>query len=107
MDLVIERRYGHTAFCIIIENKIGALEQPGQLTRYFSYLQKHPAPAYRRFLIYLHAMGKEHKPISGKNCLVIRYQDEIRRMLLQSFPDVRASVIRDAIRQYVEVIDGL
>jgi hypothetical protein len=74
MDLVIERRFGPKAFCIIIENKIGALEQANQLQRYSSYLEKHPASKDRRFLVYLHAFEEDHRPKSGKNCLVLRYQ---------------------------------
>lgn len=107
MDLVIERRFGLKAFCIIIENKIRALEQPKQLQRYLSYLKKHPAPRNRRFLVYLHAFGNEHRPKSGKNCLVVRYQNEIRNMLRESYPHVRAQTVRDTIRQYLAVIDDL
>jgi hypothetical protein len=107
MDLVIERRSGLEPFCIVIENKIRAPEQPGQIPRYLAYLKKHPAPRNRRFLVYLHAFGDEHRPKSGKKCLVMRYQNEIRNMLRESYPHVRAEAVRDTIRQYLAVIDDL
>ena len=50
MDLVIERRQGRNKFCIIIENKIQAVEQRHQMARYEEYLKRHPAKKNRRFL---------------------------------------------------------
>lgn len=104
MDLVIERRFGARAFCIIIENKIGALEQATQLQRYSSYLRKHPAPRNRCFLVYLHAFEEDHRPKSGKCSLVLRYQNHIMSMLRESEADVRAQIVKDTIRQYRAVI---
>ena len=107
MDLIIERRFGLDPFCIIIENKIRAFEQSNQLERYLSYLKKHVAPSNRCFLVYLHAFGDEHRPKSGNNCLVMRYQNQITNMLRQADTYVRAQTVRDTLRQYRAVIDEL
>jgi hypothetical protein len=110
MDIVINRWSGRRAFCIVIENKISAGEQEEQLSRYSrEYLQKRHVPPERRHLVYLHAKSEDHKPKSGGNTpvVILRYQDHIKRMLVQCLPQIRSEVVKELIKQYIAIIEEL
>ncbi len=108
LDLIIECSSGKDAFCIIIENKIHAAEQHGQLARYKEYLDKHIARADRRFLVYLHARDENHVPATDlRSILILRYQVHIRRMLNDCLSLIKASAVRMTVDQYLAVIDAI
>ena len=110
-DIVIERLSCEKdkRFCVVVENKIGAGEQEGQLRRYWEYLEEKPVHSKRKFLVYLHAKGAGHKPQSGSGirCTILRYQDHICGMLEKCLTHVKSRKVRDLLSQYLDVVRSL
>ena len=115
MDIVIERLTGkhEERFCIVVENKIEATDQPSQLDRYWEqYLSRRSVPDGRRFLIYLHAKGPDHQPgsggsVPGQALKVLTYASDITPMLSKCKQNVKATNVRETIEQYLEVVKHL
>lgn len=102
MDLLLE-----CAGCgIAIENKIWAGEQPDQLKRYATYLQRrHRAGG---ILLYLTLDGKEAASHGGADYLRISYREHILAWLEKCLQaSYRFIPINQVLLQYREVVRGL
>jgi len=51
--------------------------------------------------------GHHARTASGVSYFRLSYQNDIRQWLPDCLPIIKAPVVRDAIRQYLEVIQGL
>lgn len=102
MDLLLE-----CAGCgIAIENKIWAGEQPDQLKRYASYLQRRHGTGGR--LLYLTPDGKAAYSHGGADYLRISYQEHILAWLEKCLQaSYRFIPINQVLLQYREVVRGL
>lgn len=100
IDILVTDNKNHA---IIIENKIDASEQEGQLCRYNNYAKDMGFSDYR--LLYLTLNGKDSETISNidkTNYVPISYQKEILNWL-ESCVGIAACypLIRETIRQYI------
>lgn len=105
-------------FAIIIENKIYASDQLGQITRYWRQIQR-LAPKEKRLLIYLTPGGSKPSKDSfkgltpgerhelEKELICLSYQKDISHMLNSLLEDVKASVVKETIQQYIRTLGVL
>ena len=108
LDMLLDDGYGKL---IVIENKIHAVDQPGQLLRYHNFCEKNTG-ATLIYLIYLTKYGEHATEISTCNvnfsytCLsykehILRWLDDCHRA------SVSLPVIRESILQYKCLIQEL
>lgn len=104
IDILIEDRKGN---CVIIENKIYALDQPLQLERYFRY------PAQHIKLYYLTLEGNRPSPESRGNLsedeyTCISYKNDIIDWLDKCHKEaVSRPFLRETLGQYINLINYL
>ena len=117
IDILISYRDSHKHFAIAIENKIGAVDQPKQLERYYNYLKK----IYKKnfLLIYLSPYG--HPPVTPysinevlleelKNTGVLKiisYSVQVRDVLQNTLQKIEADNVRPLAYQYLQIIKNL
>jgi len=107
--------------CVVIENKIYAGDQPGQLARYYTWLKRHSLYELARSrLIYLTPGGGEPSSDSPTYTLdgevfgeardyvhCMSYRRHIRDWLTECLDHLEADVIAGVLRQYLASIDAL
>ena len=108
--------------CVVIENKIDAMDQPGQLARYYRWIQEgSPYSLKKSRLIYL-TIGGFHPTASSfqidgirdieikeirDKLILMSWKTDIRKWLRESLGEVQASGVRETLRQYLKIIEGL
>jgi hypothetical protein len=125
IDILIRYRDSNKHFTIAIENKIGAIDQPKQLQRYYKYLND----VYKEniLLVYLSpggnepSTGNESDPVQTysitkklleelkdkKEIRIISYKKEIKELLNNTINDIKAESVRSIVNQYLQIIDFL
>lgn len=114
IDIYIEYRSPTKRFAIGIENKIFAKDQPDQLQRYSTYLQREFESNY--LLLYL--TPRERKPEMPysiteekyneleKNGLIklITYEKHIAGLLKSALPEIKSLKVKSIVHQYLQTI---
>lgn len=92
---------------IVIENKIGAADQPDQLGRYWRWMQQYRCKTQRLF--YLTPTGRRStEPYSeGIPYVVLSYRDNIRAFIESALFDVQAPRLREILAQYLELLTAM
>lgn len=103
LDIVVEAP--ELNFLMVVENKIGALEQKDQIGRYQSWLsrQRHD----RRVLIYLTPRGWRATTASSEDYFRLSYAEDVVAWLESALPNVKAPRVREAVTQYRDLIRDL
>lgn len=116
IDLFITFRYENEKYCIAIENKINAGDQPNQLERYYNYMNNHFEGSIKK-LIYLTKGGKFPSSYSLKNELLNKYLQEnvlflrsykshIKNWIDQILQDQISEIVRYTLLQYQQTINS-
>lgn len=105
--------------CIVIENKINARDQSGQLARYHRWLTSMGYPDFRGSLVYLTLRGDPPSKevsltIDGKYCAEaeqatrrMSYRKDISELLTTVLPRIEAVAVWEIVRQYIGLIERL
>jgi len=105
MDLVVS--CSKLKFLLVIENKIGASEQPDQLKRYADWMEARKGSYVDQALIYLTPEGVRSQTGAGCHYFTLSYHRDISAWLKTSFLGVKAPRVREIIAQYLEIIEAL
>jgi hypothetical protein len=105
LDLVIS--CPDLQFLLVIENKIGAVEQPDQLKRYAEWTDSQQKYFNSRILIYLTPRGVESSSAHGRKYYPLSYHEDIKSWLEKSYGEIQAPRVKDAILQYLQVLKNL
>jgi hypothetical protein len=112
LDIVISNY--HSKHLVVVENKIHAPDQYGQLERYNEWIQNHSyydIPDRKR-LLYLTLSGIKSRDLEkrGKtevSYVQISYKMDIAKWLEETVQKVKAPVVRHVLDQYVSLITRL
>ena len=102
--------------CIIVENKIDAGDQPGQMSRYFRWLKASPYNVNASRLVYLTREGRSPSvlalTVDGKedeearsHVTLLSYKSEIIPLLRKGLLHISAPKLRETLHQYCEIFD--
>lgn len=106
LDVVV--RSLQSRFLMVIENKIDAAEQEDQIGRYQDWLSsRRDYPRDRRVLIFLTPDGRRASTTSNEDYFRLSYAKDIVAWLRSALPNVEAPRVRDAVIQYVDLIESL
>jgi hypothetical protein len=105
LDLVIS--CPDLEFLLMIENKIGAVEQHDQLKRYAKWMDSQQNNFNSRILIYLTPRGDEAASANGCEYYPLSYHEDIKSWLEKSYGEIQAPRVKDAILQYLQVLKNL
>jgi hypothetical protein len=93
---------------LVIENKIGAGEQPDQLDRYSQWLQQQSLyPPAGRALLYLTPDGREASTAGEVPYHRLSYREDIAAWLRDTLNEIGASQVHETLLQYLDVIVAL
>lgn len=92
---------------IVIENKVGAADQPDQLLRYWRWLNQEPLT--RKLLCYLTPHGHRSTTADehGIPYVTLSYRKDIRSMLSDTIIQIKAPRVRETLRQYADIVAAL
>ena len=120
IDILIKYLDNGALKAIVIENKVGAPDQPKQLERYYNYLTRTMLLTDSSFLIaYLKPQkGKPSIPYSisqelyselihKRLLLEIDYNVDMTLIFEKTLPKVKAPVVRETVAQYIHTIKSL
>jgi hypothetical protein len=97
-----------SGFLMVIENKIDAAEQKDQIGRYQDWLSRRTEyPEERRALIYLTPDGRRAGTASNEGYFRLSYAKDVVAWLRSALPNVEAPRVRDAVIQYLDLIESL
>jgi len=91
---------------IVIENKIGASDQPDQLERYRDWMKAQPCKLQQLFYLTPTGHPSDAAYKSGVPYVVLSYKKDIRNVVEMSFAEVVAPRLKETLNQYLELIDG-
>jgi hypothetical protein len=104
LDIVVQS--AGLGFLLVIENKIGAGDQPDQLDRYYRWLQRQDRYQMNRVLVYLTPDGRQSA--TAQACQYVRLSyDDIAGCLGEAMQDIPAPRVREAVTQYQEIAQAL
>jgi len=105
LDLVIS--CPDLQFLLVIENKIGAVEQPDQLKRYAEWMDTQKEYFSSPILIYLTPRGDKAASANGCEYYPLSYHEDIKSWLEKSYGEIQAPRVKDVIFQYLQVVKNL
>jgi hypothetical protein len=106
LDIVVQSP--ESKFLMVIENKIDAAEQKDQIGRYQGWLsRRREYPRDRRVLIYLTPDGRRANTASNEDYFRLSYAEDVVEWLRLALPNVEAPRVRDAVIQYLDLIESL
>lgn len=105
MDIVVLAE--SIGFLLVIENKIDAGEQESQLERYWQWMQTQREKFPNRILIYLTIAGINAYSMKTGTYYKMSYREDIVDWLRHCIPEVKAERVRDALRQYENLVINL
>lgn len=118
IDIIIERLECEFPFCLIIENKIWAVDQEKQIERYWQELKKKKAPENRKKILYLSIDGhlpsewsidnKLRNELENQQVLYcISYKEDVKLWLGKSLQKIESEKVKYIIGQYIDVLKKL
>jgi hypothetical protein len=92
---------------IVIENKIGAADQPEQLLRYWRWLNREALTV--KLLCYLTPSGVRsvEADAHGVPYVILSYREDVRGMLREGIRQVAAPRLREILQQYADIVANL
>lgn len=114
LDIVLECL--EPGFLLVIENKIWAQDQPGQLVRYWRWMKERNLPAHKLLLIYLSPRGKSPTELSFLDCshserteientlILMSYKKNISSIFLHCLEEIEAPGVKEIVRQYIKLL---
>lgn len=91
-------------YIVIIENKVGALEQVDQLKRYSEWLRAQEKFFDKSALIYLTPSGAKSSTAGRFEYFRLSYNNDIRNWLSGALAKVCPAHVRETILQYIQAI---
>jgi hypothetical protein len=105
LDIVI--RSEELSYLCVIENKVDAYEQPGQIKRYSDWMKLQDREFSTQALIYLTPMGIEAMTAIGCVYFRLSYREYIHSWLESILPSIEASRLKEVIQQYSDLVHNL
>ena len=105
LDIVI--RSPDLNYLCVIENKVYAGEQPGQLERYGEWLATQHDDYPQQALIYLTLHGLASNTAQDVKYFRLSYKRDIDWWLIKTIPNIQAPVVKTAVKQYLDLIRKL
>ena len=106
LDLVVAA--SECQVLLVIENKIGAREQPDQLYRYSQWLQRQSLyPPEGKALLYLTPRGWKARTARGSAYSCLSYHEDIVSWLCTTLREIGSPRVREMLVQYLDVITTL
>lgn len=105
LDIVV--RSPDLNYLCVIENKVYAGEQPGQLERYGEWLETQNEDYPQQALIYLTLGGWKSTTAKGVKHFCLSYKRDIAWWLTKTIPNIQAPVVKTAVKQYLDLIRRL
>ena len=106
LDIVVQSP--ESKFLMVIENKVDAAEQKDQIGRYQGWLsRRREYPEERRALIFLTPDGRRASTASNEDYFRLSYAKDVAAWLRSALPNVEALRVRDAVMQYLDLIESL
>ena len=93
-------------YLLVIENKVWAGEQPDQLRRYNDWLATQQQRFITRQLVFLTPTGRKATTAKDSDYVCLSYEQDIQRWLTICLREVKAPIVKDVVRQHLEVISG-
>ena len=117
IDIFIRSQDPQKPFCIVLENKIDASDQPKQMSRYYEYALQIMGDKGKILLVYLTKFGKDLSPDSMGSgvqedlrkidCLhSVTYNGFISSFLKDAIPQIKAPTVRHTVEQYLQLISA-
>ena len=100
-DLLI---YAPNHLCVLIENKIDAVEEETQLVRYKDWISKQREPSHNRFLVFLTRQGLSAKSLPDGDYIRLSYVLDLHQWLSNCLQEIQAPHVRSAVAKYVELL---
>lgn len=118
IDIIIERLHGDFPFCLIIENKVWAVDQEKQIERYWQELKKKNISDSQKKILYLSLDGKlpsawsldsqVKADIEAKKVLhCLSYKHDIRKWIENVLTEVQSEKVKFVLLQYIDIIKQL
>jgi hypothetical protein len=107
MDIVVSNSNQKNGTLIVIENKIFALEQEDQLSRYWKWMNTQRRHYHCQILVYLTLSGKHAITGNQTNYIPLSYKDDICDILSNSQSNIKPLRVRETIHQYVALVKEL
>jgi len=105
LDIVLQNKMLGAMY--VIENKVDANEQPGQIERYGGYLKKYAKDYKIQGLLFLTVSGYPAETAAKTAYYRISYQKDIKDWLKMALPMIEAKTVRETVRQYLALIQKL
>lgn len=117
-DIIISRLHGAFPFCVIIENKVYALDQDEQIERYWKELEEMYIPEAQKKILYLSPKGTRpsresitphsRKALEEKGVLhYISYKKDIAKFLEDTESSIKSEKVRCILNQYINIVKNL
>ena len=87
----------------VIENKVGAAEQDGQLAFYARWMEKHQEEYAQQALVFLTQTGYAARTAGTYSYFCLSYHEDVVGWLKSATPHIKAPNVREIVRQYTEV----
>ena len=92
------------SYLLVLENKVYADEETGQLARYAAWMESQREIYPSQALLFLTPTGDPSETAGGAAYYPVSYRREIVGMLKAALPEIAAPHLRETIRQYLDVI---
>lgn len=96
----------HWSARIVIENKVGAGDQPSQLARYWDWMKAQPCKAQQLFYLTPTGHRSDEAEKSGVSYVALSYKKDIRNIIETSLAEVVAPRLKETLTQYLELINA-
>jgi hypothetical protein len=91
---------------IVIENKIGAGDQPDQLERYWKWMRAQSCNVQQLFYLTPTGHPSDEADKTGVPYVALSYKRDIRDIVEISLAEVVAPRLRETLNQYLEIINA-
>jgi hypothetical protein len=103
IDLLVESQ--KQSYVLIIENKIDALEQQSQLSRYHKWLRERRGDFAFRQLVFLTPTGRPSELSPRIPCALMSYGRDIRELMKLTMSQIRPYHLKQLLGQYLAVLN--
>lgn len=91
-------------YILVIENKIDALEQETQLSRYYRWMEENRADYSTRQLVFLTPTGRESDAGPTARYFPMSYHKDILELLRRTIPKIQPPQVKELVAQYQAVL---
>lgn len=102
LDLLIECL--KQKYVLVVENKIDAVEQDSQLSRYYHWMEDNRADYSTRQLVFLTPTGRASDSRTKARYVPMSYHEDILEFLGRAIPKIQPPQVKELVKQYRAVL---